>query len=411
MRKHIGLVLALFALSGCAASLDYGVLGGHMEAGDCPAAAEYVSGKEKRYGANGRLLFLLDAAQVSMLCGRYEDSNRYFHEAEDLAEDLWTRSITMEAAAFITNDYALPYDGEDFERALINLFSAINYSMLGQTDEALVECRRLDAKLNLYNDKYESRNVYKEDAFDRYLSGIIYESEGSLDDAYIDYYKAYKVYRDYDEHYGTPVPEALAEDVLRVARTIGRLGEAREELGLSGREKLSYRKTRKMGKVVFIHLNGLAPEKREDSVFVYTKSGPVKIAFPRMAVSRPFCDESEDVNRIAVKNLEDRKGRIMAKTIARAVVKQAAIHGAANQIKDDTAREATKLLMNIINIAVERADTRAWRTLPGEIYMSRAYVPEGRYGLSVRMCDQRRLLEPIKVKAGETRFVLYQTMY
>ena len=69
----------------------------------------------------------------------------------------------------------------------------------------------------------------------------------------------------------------------------------------------------------------------------------------------------EDINRIALKNLEDRRGRITLKMAARAATKQIAIH----KVKNKTARE----LLNIANIFVERADTRSWRTLPGEIYL------------------------------------------
>jgi len=108
---------------------------------DCVAATEYIENNKKDYGSNRELLFLLDAGMINMLCGNYEKSNAYFHRAEILAEELWTKSITRESASFLLNDYTIPYSGEDFERALINLFSSINYLQLGQLDESLVEVR------------------------------------------------------------------------------------------------------------------------------------------------------------------------------------------------------------------------------------------------------------------------------
>jgi len=324
----------------------------------------------------------------------------------------------------VTNDYAIPYAGEDFERAGINLFSAISYALDRNNEEALVECRRLDSVLSMYNDKYEDKNVYKEDAFGRYLSGMIYEAEGELEDAYIDYYKSFKIYGDYKDDYGTGAPVSLKKDLMRVARATGRSNELVSEFGDLGETAgLSYSKAQKMGKVVLIHLNGKAPVKVSHSLVAPSTQGPVSLAFPQYVVNRPNCIDSklivrsssnikeaktelvEDINEIAVKNLEDRKGRVIAKTIARAAVKQAVVN---NLIKDDS----LKMVFNILNTAVmERADTRTWRTLPGEIYMTRVYLKEGTYNISGANCGREERLKEISIKAGETRFVLFDTMY
>jgi len=413
--------------------VNYKTLDGMVSARKCPAASKYVQEKEDKYGPNRRLLFLMDAASVNMLCGEYEKSNGYFHEAEEVAEQLWTKSITKHAASFIVNDYTIPYAGEDFERALLNLFSAINYSVIGQTDEALVECRRLDANLSVYNQQYDQKNVYKEDAFGRYLSGIIYESAGNFDDSFIDYVKAYKVYaNDYAKNYGTKPPVSLKEDLLRLADKTGRMDEVHRLIGDNGKIRWQkYNDIKGLGKLVFIHFNGKAPVKDETRISVPTPRGPITIAFPRYIVHRPSCRNSsliaeserkktlsadtetvEDVNGIAVKNLNDRKGRVIAKTIARAVTKQAAIDATANQVKNKENRQVAKILLNIANMAIERADTRSWRTLPGEIYMTRMFLPAGDYTLKVRECGRISTIEnSLHMDAGKTRFVLYNSMH
>jgi hypothetical protein len=418
----------LLTAFGCAGGLNYRVLDRQLNARSCDLATRYVLENEKKYRSNSRLLYLLDAGQVNLYCGRYDESNRYFHSAEELAEDLWTKSLTREAAALIVNEYTVPYGGEDFERALINLFSAVNYSMLGDYDEALVECRQLDLNLNAYNDKYGKKNVYKEDAFGRYLSGIIYEAAGELDDAYIDYYKAYRAYQDYRADYGTPMPSALVEDLVRAAEATGRAGEFGAELGERPPGGISHEEAGGLGKIVFIHLNGRAPVKAEDRVFIHTPHGPIKLAFPKLIVRPPACRGSglvvssngemasvrtelvEDINRIAVKNLDDRRARVVAKTIARAVVKQAAIEAAASQINDRDLRALTRIGLSLVSQVVERADTRSWKTLPGEIYLARVFVPEGRYALSAELCLGRELpLDTVRIRAGETKFVLLNT--
>ena len=417
-------IIFLFTLSACAGSLNYNILDNYMNTGRCPFAVEYVKKHEKDYGSNERLLFLLDSAMIDMLCGNYEQSSRYFQSAEDLAGDLWTKSFTKETASFLVNDYTIPYAGEDFERVLINLFSAINYATPGQYDEALVEIRRLDLNLRAINDKYEEKNVYKEDAFARYLSGIMYEADNNPDDAYIDYYRAWQVFKDYKRDYGTPVPRTLLEDLFRVAGAVNRTEDIRSVLHeFDDLEWLKQGEVKGLGKVVFIHFNGSSPVKRESKLFVPLKDGPLTIAFPMYEVKPPACRNSrviaesgtlrieaeselvEDINKIAVKNLKDRSIRVIAKTAARVAAKQVAIRSV-------TKNETARTLLNIANIFIEKADTRTWRTLPGEIYLSRLFLPEGQYRVYINRCGQgEKAVESVNLKAGETRFILFESMY
>jgi hypothetical protein len=422
--KNLLLLLTIFILlSGCSIGINYHALETHMVSNDCAAAEEYVESNKKSYGSNRELLYLLDSAMINMLCGNYEKSNEYFHRAEFLTEELWTKSITKEAAAFLLNDYTVPYSGEDFEKALINLFSAINYLKLGQFDDSLVEVRRLDSVLTMLNDQYSKRNIYKEDAFGRYLSGIIYEADNNLDDAYIDYYKALHTFQDYEDKYGTPIPSIFVEDLVRVARAAGRTDEIQsfiDDYGSAGWDE--YDGTGGQGRIVLIHFNGTAPVKKSTEIFIPTRDGPVALAFPRYEVAQPYCRDSrviaesdsvrissdtelvEDINRIALENLEDRRGRITLKMVARVAAKQIAIH----KVENKTARE----LLNIANLFVERADTRSWRTLPGEIYLGRLFVPEGEYDIHVSQCGEgERFVETVNVKPGEIKFILYESMY
>jgi hypothetical protein len=442
MRKAGGfpvivLVLVSLLLAGCARSINYQALGGYMAGGDCEAALGFLKEKGKSYGKNQRLIYLMDVASVALYCEEHELSNQYLHEAEDLADDLWTKSITRETAAFLLNDYTRPYAGEDYERAFLNVYSALNYVLVDDYEEALVECRRLNNRLVEINDKYEEKkNAYKEDAFGRYLSGLIYEAEdmGSLeniDSALIDYRKALDAYRDYEEHYHTSLPRVFVEDYLRIAEAAGWLDEARQSLGYEGDVQwLSHGEARSLGRIVLIHLNGTAPVKTEDKIIVPTGSGPVAVAFPRYEVRTPLCRESElvvtsaegevrspaelveDVTGIAVQNLQDRMGRIMLKTAARVAAKQVAIHAAAGAAGDRDTEQLVKVVLNLVNVLVERADTRSWRTLPAEIYLARVFVPEGTHTLRADFCGRRIPLErPVSLRAGETKFVLLETIY
>ncbi len=421
-----GLILIL-ALGSCAGHVAYDTLTARLTTGDCNGAVRLVEESRKDYGTNSELLFLLDSAMVNMQCRNFETAQKRFHRAEDLAEQLWTLSLSQETVSLIANDYLLTYGGEDYERAMIHLMSAIAYLDADNPEDALVECRRLDSLLTLYNDRYDEKNVYKEDAFGRYLSGILNEADHNPDAAFIDYQKALESYTDYEEFYQTPAPASLKEDFLRVARIVNRMEDARILLPAKtpGSDTLN---TQPLGKIVFIQLLGKAPVKIEDRVHIPTRSGPVTLAFPKLvplssgpentrfflrsqAGQRSIRTELvADINAIAIKNLADHRVRIIAKTIARAVTKQAVIHQAAKQAAKNESREmeqAVETALNLLNLFLERADLRSWRTLPAKIYMARAFVEPGAWQVDIPSIGNREgKTKNILVKAGKINYII-----
>jgi hypothetical protein len=186
-----------------------------------------------------------------------------------------------------------------------------------------------------------------------------------------------------------------------------------------------------MGRIVMLHLSGTAPVKVEESIVAHAPFGPIKVAFPRFDSPVLGCQTStlvanaeggksykedselvEDLSAIAMKNLEDRKGRVVAKAIARAITKQAAVNAISRQGDDKRDQLALKLLGRVVAAATEKADTRSWRTLPDRIFLARAFVPEGIYNIGAEFCgNQRTLAGSVTMEAGQTRFVLLQNVY
>jgi hypothetical protein len=284
----------------------------------------------------------------------------------------------------------------------------------------------------VYNDKYEKKNVYKEDAFARYLSGILHEADGAWDEAFIDYRRAVEVYREDYRAYGTGLPEMLLADLVRAASAVDRLADIQ---GLIAADRIDPSRRSDdppdQGSVVFITFAGYAPQKVQDMVVIPTPHGPIGVAFPRMEVAPPRCSQGhlnlygadqfyesdlvlvEDINRIAVKNLEDRKGRILAKAIARAVAKQVAIHSIARSSDNRNDQRTIEAILNLVNILlVERADTRSWQTLPGRIYMTRMHVPAGEYTVEFQACGGTWAdFAPLSVEPGTTRYLFRDLRY
>ncbi|WP_300672871.1 hypothetical protein [Desulfoluna sp.] len=434
MKRLVFFLILLISATGCAPTFDYANLDRLLQAGDCVGTQEMLKTRQKDYGSHAQLLYHLDCAMIHYQCGDLVKAAAELNEADEMAQRLWTKSISAGAASFLVNDLIVDYPGEDFERALINLFSAFTYIRQGSYENALVECRKLNTLLTEYNTQYETKNVYKEDALGRYISGILSEMDGEYSDAYIYYYEALKAYRDYNTAYGTPTPPSLYEDLVRVAGPADRLKEAREIATSYTGKVPTAKKTRSMGRIVYIHINGKAPKKIENKFTHMGPTGPISIAFPQYVTFPVGCSDSslvlsdesgqkittqatlaEDISRIAVKNLNDRKARIWAKTITRAVAKQVAVHAAAKAVEKEQGEFAGLLAQiagQVAASATETADTRCWRTLPGEIYIASRFVKPGEYSASAATCAETdTYLETVHVKAGQTVFVFNNTIY
>ena len=77
--------------------------------------------------------------------------------------------------------------------------------------------RKIDHKLNVLSDRVDNTYAKTQDAFARYLTGLLFESQGELGDAFVAYRLAYDAFRAYRDVYGTPVPSLLGPDLLRLS--------------------------------------------------------------------------------------------------------------------------------------------------------------------------------------------------
>jgi len=416
-----------------------------MDRGDYGEACAVLKLNESQFGNKDRLLFLLESGLTNLYAGNLEAGQALLTEAENLDQELYTKSLTVQASTFIVNDLTSPYRGEDFESVMINLFRALAYVNSGNIEDALVEARKVDSKLTSINSLYpeDKKNVYKEDAFARWLMGMLYETDPSsanLNDAFISYRKALDIYEtDYGSDYLVGPPDLLKSSYLSVARWMG-TAEFTEATRKCGKVPyLSVDQKKQLSELTFIHFNGKSPVKVERSIISPLPDGHiVKVAFPiyqdrpsRIAgsqiVARPTGGENilsaktqlgEPIGRIAKANLENRKTRIMAKAIARTAAKYAATKVAEQQARKqwgDTWGWVVGALGNIYAVLSEKADLRFWQGLPSEIRVAKLVVPPGLYSLQVNCTDSAgSILEKIDLgtvttKPGEHRFFTFAT--
>ena len=366
------------------------------------AQARIEKEKEGSYGRKNQVLYYLDLGAVQHDAGKFKESDLSFDKAERRMDELYTKSVSRAAGTLILNDTTTEYAGARFERAMVNAYRALNYSFLGDRENALVEIRKLSRLLQEYADRYgSSKTAYKDDAFAQFISSLLYEDDGRPDDARIAREKSRAVYQLYATAYGTPEP---------------RFEPVGERKGT--------------GELVFIHYNGVAPRKISKSFSVAWRDAAIAVnatkndeaqggqavnainagllgkaitvAFPdyeqdpyQIAGSiveseglKANTELAEDLSAIAKKDLAEAQALIRTRAIARAAIKYIVAKAAADEVAKKYGNNSWQHLLAQAGgaataAATEFADTRAWATLPAQFRLARLRLPAGPHDISV----------------------------
>jgi len=390
--------------------------------GDIDKAQKFLLHHQKATKNKDRILYFLDRGVVEQMLGNYDTSNYYFEKAYIYNQD-FRRNMGSDIASMVSNPMVRPYKSEDYEAVMVHYYKAINFLMLGRPDEALIEVRRINIRLNEQSDKYEGKRYrYKEDAFAHLLMGVIYESKYEINNAFIAYRNAYETYKEVYTEFGVEAPEQLKKDILRTAQSLGfnsELENFEKEFGMQAKSPKD-----STGAAVFFWLNGLSPVKGEISLnlatngdgngtFVFADadegvaipvvfSNPdesskisdlkfVRMAIPKFNRRDPLIQSAkligpndsyplemaENISEIAIANLEDRIFKELAMTLGRVALKQAAEAAAREQ------NENLGVAVSLVNALTEKADTRNWQTLPYSISYQRVPVKAGQRQLKL----------------------------
>lgn len=362
-----------------------------------------------------RLLYLLEKGMIEDRLGERESSRKLWLTADKVVDQLYTKSMSKEAASFVYNDSAQAYPGEDYEKVAIHTMLA--HSFLSENDlaAARVEAARINSRLDEINGFYkDNKNKYRDDAYARYLSGMIYEANGEFDSAIVDYRNALKIYSgDYAEIFKVEPPKELLKALYRLLLQRDRKDEAK---ALASKYKEAANSIdSEAASLIIVHEVGVINEKIEKDFVIPWGKGVLRFSFPivkRESVARrptgfrlnegsfESAELAQNFNTIAYENLEDRRLRTIAKGLARVVV------------KDQLAQQAGKefgplggLAVSIFGAITETADTRQWTTLPAGVFVSRRYVKAGDYDLEITNNGRVKELKKIRLRPGQVRIV------
>ena len=126
---------ALLFFAGCGVSQNlYYDVENDVSEGRYLDAAGTVRANMDEYGDKSSVLYKLDMGVLYHYAGLSDSSTSYFLSAENEIEDLYTKSISLAAVSMVLNDNVLPYEGEDFEKVLINIFLALNFAEAGEPE-------------------------------------------------------------------------------------------------------------------------------------------------------------------------------------------------------------------------------------------------------------------------------------
>ena len=388
-----------------------------FEKGDLSGALEVLQRKESLASSKSKFLYFVNNGVLLSILGKYEESNEFFEKAYLFGEDYHINYL-HEAAGYFTNPNMTVYRGEDHEHLMLLYFKAINFLKMQRPEEALVECRRLNIRLNQLSDKYSSESKYQRDAFIHNLMGIIYQSTGDFNNAFIAYRNALEIYeQDYNKLFSVSAPSQLKKDLMNTAWWTGFTEEFRHYQDRFGMQ--DYVPEKPEAELIFFWHNGLSPVKSEwninfvidhqsDNVVVFTNrnlgiSFPFqvkeqreksdlqrleffRVAFPRYDERPEYYQQgkleidsigiplelSEDISKIAIHSLRERMVLEFSKGLLRAALKKA------TELSIKKEDEGLAALIGVVNALTEKADTRNWQTLPHSIYYARVPLKAGR---------------------------------
>ncbi len=395
-----------------------------LQNGNIDKAYKLINGNKFLKKKRNTMLKLLEKGKLAHLNGLYKESNTYFNSVDSIL-DLNLKYVGGAILGTLTNPEATPYKAEDFEKVTIHYYKALNYYYQGKFDDALVEAKRINLKLNKINDKYApgKKNRYTSDAFALSLQGLLYEAMGDINNAFISYRNAIDLYLKSESkiYFGVPLPKSLAQDVLRTSKQLGFENEYdfyKRKLNMS----YSPPQFKSGGQLALIWEKGLVPYKDQTyftfhmvpqngvnilditnselgiSIPIPVSSDQKKnsydvfnVAFAKYQSRAAYFnsakievnsatysfEEVENYEYIAIKTLEDRRLREITNAATRLATKKIAEYA----VREENDNLGTAL--SIFNALTEKADTRNWQTLPGSLNYVRIPLNPGKNTIKI----------------------------
>ena len=420
------------------------------------AINEVKKQQEDLYGEKTEFLYYFDLGVLYHYNGNYKESAQNLDKAEKIYDDLYTHSVTNEAAAIVTNDNIRPYRARPFEVLVLHEMQIMNYLAQRDIDGAMVEVSRAQkAMTELYQKDNDKTN---DNGFLRYLTAIVYEMAGEPDEAAIAYYKTVRAYDENILNLPKEAREFVIENLIRSDREddlkklkldnsiettkakaaydlgqeiiiVGYAGHGPilTELKMSGTYvnggmlNLTY-KDSKTGKITSSNIGappvaGASNGETFHISFALPEAHSFKSLVQRFNVtvdnkSGLRTEKVMALDKELEMNLKDDFANTMTRTAIRVVLRTIAAQAAKKAMKSDNAilNLFTSISTDIAQDQMEKADLRIALFLPNSIQMTRIPVEPGSHEVSVAAEGETGTVKvfnfgSVPVKKGEKKFI------
>jgi len=391
----VGLGLVLLLLSGCATT-RLNAARDAFYAGQPGKSIDLLS-EDGGFPSRERLLLFTERGMAYHRLGEYAKSVVELRRAADLMAAQEVISLSQQASSLVTTEWATEYKGEYCERLWVHTYLMMNYLLLYQYEDALVEAKQA-LKIQAGHEE-----ALRQDYFTRALIALCYENLREYNDAYIEYKRLAEL---------LPSPQPVAADLYRLALRLGFADEAAQygQYLTAGEQASAARPAAEL--VLFVGL-GRGPVKVPGNVVVPPS---IRFSFPMyrdrpggafdlqpVVPAEPMASAiATDLGVVARAALDDRKAAMLVKETARVASKEALARAAGRNGGD-----AAEILVRAAFFVLEEPDTRGWETLPARLLLLRlALDPEqpevavriiGRHGESI----ERAVLSDLALRSGQ----------
>ena len=445
MTKLFPLLLIVLLTVGCA-GYKFEQIENGLESGKPTDAYDYL---KKHSPKKPDIPHQFELGLTAHYADLFTESNKEFDIAEELAEERFTKSISVEALSLITSDQLRPYPGAKYERLLSHYYSILNYIYVGSLESAIVECRQATNLIQYFKGEEKDYDYFAA-GFLAHLCGMVFEKTGELNDAYISYKQAAEYYKHSAKYTSVPTPEDVGHSLVRISRKLGFTDEYdryRKQYGDTPQKPKNY------GELILFYETGYVPRKQEENlIFPILKTDKVdkdnvgefavtlraregmdveeikleyllRIAIPVIRSKRSqFAGIQvsvgnhaaqgvlvEDVENMAIETLNAQRTVILVRTLIRALGKYLLFREAEKK------STALGLITNLAGVLTESADKRSWQTLPNQIYLVRMPLPAGKHRLKLSFLNKSGNIRKsqsnleVQIKTNQISFLNYRT--
>ncbi len=446
--RALGFGLCVLAGAGCVSTnvkVDQAL--GSLRAGDDLQALKWS--EKLKHSIYSQELGYIETGRVRMLSGDFLGSSTNFSAVIDTVIEKTESGPVIKVgdvganvlAGTLTDDRTRGYRVPAYEFIQALQYQMLNHLFLGKPDAAMVEARRavfaqdqlaekygkdvqdartkaegshaavlgkVDAQMENMAPVIEMTRSSFENGLAWYLCGVLFEQDNDRANASLAYRKAWEL---------TPGNPYVQKDFLRLLRT----QDAEAFKGLARQANVNPDSLAKPAtEIILIAEEGFVPQRQSVKIPLpipgvntltsvdfplYRDPGYSPMALEIRENDQPLglSAQALSVQSLAYRDLKEKIPGIAVRNVTRVATRVAA-QAVANQGGD--ALKYSVLAFNAVSTVINRADTRAWYTLPMVAHLYRGAIAPGEHTLELRNQANGFVTRfPVSVAQGETRIV------